>query len=166
MVSEIICKKLFCKLITMGKIRSIGFWEKMSLASRIRGAKRRSVGGSGKKRCRRGKSCGSTCISGGKVCLIDLPDYAVRAMSKAALKLGKLKRLSAAKKKAEKITMELKVQAPSSPTGSRQSDWSLPETAASPPSPPKKGWHVHASHAILNLLIGGWLWKTMNAMSH
>lgn len=113
----------------------------MSLASRIRRAKKLSIRSSKKKRCGRGKSCGSTCISGGKVCLISLPDYAVRAISKAAFKLGELRKLSKAKKKVEKITMELKVQAPSSPTGSRQTDWSLPETT--PPTqtstPARKG---------------------------
>lgn len=95
----------------------------MSFRSRVRRAKRLSVGGSGKKRCKGGKSCGSTCISRGKVCLISMPDYATRALSHAIKRLGKVKKLAEAKKKAEKITMELKVQAPSAPTGPKEGDW-------------------------------------------
>ena len=95
----------------------------MSIASRIRRAKKFRVGGTGSKRCRKGKSCGATCISGGKVCLISLPDYAIRALSHASKRLGKIKKLGEAKKKAEKITMELKVQAPSAPTGPKEGDW-------------------------------------------
>ncbi len=96
---------------------------------------------SAKKRCQRGKSCGSTCISGGKVCLIALPDYATRALISASTKLFKLKKLSKEKKKVEKITMELKVQAPSSPTGSKQIDWTTPEATptATNQVPAKRG---------------------------
>jgi hypothetical protein len=123
--------KNFFNHLAMGKIKGIGFKKEMSLASRIRRAKRMGGKSFGKKRCRKGKSCGSTCISGGKVCLIDLPDYATRSLSMAAKRLLKLKKLSKEKKKVEKITMELKVQAPSSPTGSRDTDWTLPETTSS-----------------------------------
>lgn len=42
-------------------------------ASQIESAKRRAVKGGSKKRCRKGKSCGATCIHFGNVCMVDLP---------------------------------------------------------------------------------------------
>lgn len=39
----------------------------------IESAKKKAVKGGGRKRCRKGKSCGSTCISSYKVCMVDLP---------------------------------------------------------------------------------------------
>lgn len=55
-------------------------------AKQIEAAKSRAVGGS-KKRCKKGKSCGATCISGGKVCLVDLPWVSSNGLSKVATKI-------------------------------------------------------------------------------
>lgn len=41
--------------------------------SQIDAAKRRAVKGGGRKRCKKGKSCGATCIFAAKVCMVDLP---------------------------------------------------------------------------------------------
>lgn len=42
-------------------------------AAQIEKAKRQAVKSSKKKRCKKGKSCGATCINAGKVCMVDLP---------------------------------------------------------------------------------------------
>jgi hypothetical protein len=42
-------------------------------AAQIEKAKRQAVKGRKRKRCKKGKSCGSTCINAGKVCMVDLP---------------------------------------------------------------------------------------------
>ena len=47
----------------------------------VRRAKDQAVGG-GRKRCRRGKNCSATCISGNKWCLVDLPEPAQIATTK------------------------------------------------------------------------------------
>lgn len=45
-------------------------------------------GASGKsKKCKRGKSCGATCINQGKICLVDLPWVSSGALSKTATKI-------------------------------------------------------------------------------
>jgi hypothetical protein len=41
--------------------------------SQIDAAKRKAVKGGGRKRCKKGKSCGASCITSGKVCMVDLP---------------------------------------------------------------------------------------------
>lgn len=51
-------------------------------ASQIESAKRRAVKGGGRKRCKKGKSCGSTCINGVKVCLVDLPWVSSNGLTK------------------------------------------------------------------------------------
>lgn len=66
-------------------------------ARQIEAAKRKAVGGS-KKRCKKGKSCGATCISGGKVCLVDLPWVSSNSLSKVS------KKIQDASKKDEKPT--------------------------------------------------------------
>lgn len=53
-------------------------------AKQIEAAKRRAVKGGGRKRCKKGKSCGATCINGSKVCLVDLPWVSSNGLSKVA----------------------------------------------------------------------------------
>lgn len=53
-------------------------------ARQIESAKRRAVKGGGRKRCRKGKSCGATCINGSKVCLVDLPWVSSNGLSRVA----------------------------------------------------------------------------------
>lgn len=53
----------------------------MSNVSEIRAAKAKAVGGK-KDRCRRGKSCSATCISGWKACLVEMPDMVASSINK------------------------------------------------------------------------------------
>jgi hypothetical protein len=53
-------------------------------AYQIESAKRKAVGGSGRKRCRKGKSCGATCIHSVKVCMVDLPWVSSNGLTKVA----------------------------------------------------------------------------------
>jgi hypothetical protein len=55
----------------------------MSLGSEIRSAKAKAVGGK-KDRCRKGKSCSATCISGWKACLVEMPDMVSASVKKFA----------------------------------------------------------------------------------
>lgn len=51
-------------------------------------------GAAGKrKRCKKGKSCGATCISGGKVCLVDLPWVSSNGLKKVANTLQSSKKV-------------------------------------------------------------------------
>lgn len=52
----------------------------MVTAGKIRRAKEKAVGGR-RDRCRKGKSCSATCISGLKVCLVELPDMVSTSLS-------------------------------------------------------------------------------------
>jgi hypothetical protein len=56
-------------------------------AKQIEAAKRRAVRGGGRKKCKKGKSCGATCINGSKVCLVDLPWVSSNGLSKVATKI-------------------------------------------------------------------------------
>lgn len=53
-------------------------------AAQIEASKRRAVTGKTKKRCKKGKSCGATCIQYGKVCMVDLPWVSAQGLSKVA----------------------------------------------------------------------------------
>lgn len=48
----------------------------------VKRAKQRAVGGK-KDRCRKGKSCSATCISGWKACLVEMPDMVSKSLTKA-----------------------------------------------------------------------------------
>jgi tRNA A-37 threonylcarbamoyl transferase component Bud32 len=52
-------------------------------AAKIRSAHAKAVGG-GRKRCRKGKNCSATCIAGGEICLVELPEPVSIATSKLA----------------------------------------------------------------------------------
>lgn len=58
----------------------------MSLGSEIKAAKAKAVGGK-KDRCRKGKSCSATCISGWKACLVEMPDMVSTSVKKFANKV-------------------------------------------------------------------------------
>ena len=59
----------------------------MSLGSEIRAAKAKAVGGK-KDRCRKGKSCSATCISGFKACLVEMSDQVSSSLGKLKTKLS------------------------------------------------------------------------------
>jgi hypothetical protein len=59
----------------------------MVTAGKVRRAKEKAVGGK-RDRCRKGKSCSATCISGLKVCLVELPGMVSTSLSNIK---GKLK---------------------------------------------------------------------------
>ena len=59
-------------------------------AAQIDAAKRRAVKGSGKKRCKKGKSCGATCINASKVCMVDLPWVSAQGLSKVSKEIQKV----------------------------------------------------------------------------
>lgn len=54
--------------------------------SQIDAAKKRAVKGGSRKRCKKGKSCGATCIFVAKVCMVDLP---LASLSQGLTKLSK-----------------------------------------------------------------------------
>jgi hypothetical protein len=56
-------------------------------AKQIEAAKRRAVKGGGRKKCKKGKSCGATCINSSKVCLVDLPWVSSNGLSKVSKKI-------------------------------------------------------------------------------
>lgn len=57
-------------------------------SSDIRRAKARAVGGK-KDRCRKGKSCSATCISGWKACLVEMSDSVSASLTKTGKAIGK-----------------------------------------------------------------------------
>lgn len=68
----------------------------MSIGSEIKAAKAKAIGGK-KDRCRKGKSCSATCISGWKACLVEMPDM-------VSSSIGKLKnRIQTGISKIEKV---------------------------------------------------------------
>jgi hypothetical protein len=59
--------------------------KRVEAAKRAQTARLGQSGAAGKrKRCKKGKSCGATCISGGKVCLVDLPWVSSNGLKKVA----------------------------------------------------------------------------------
>lgn len=58
-------------------------------AAQIEKAKRQAVKSSKKKRCKKGKSCGATCINSGKVCMVDLPWVSAQGLTKVAKEIQK-----------------------------------------------------------------------------
>lgn len=59
--------------------------------SQIRSAKAKAKPG-GKKKCKKGKSCGSACIAGSKVCMVGLPEFMVTDLEQFRDRLMKKKR--------------------------------------------------------------------------
>lgn len=58
----------------------------MATSGKIKTAKMKAVGGK-KDRCRKGKSCSATCISGWKACLVEMPDMVSASVKKFAGKV-------------------------------------------------------------------------------
>ena len=59
----------------------------MVTSGEIRRAKQRAVGGK-RDRCRKGKSCSATCISGWKACLVEMSDVVSSSLTKAKSSLS------------------------------------------------------------------------------
>lgn len=66
-------------------------------AYQIEAAKRRAVKGKGKKRCKKGKSCGATCINNYRVCMVDLPWVSAQALTKVSATIQSNKQVKPAK---------------------------------------------------------------------
>jgi hypothetical protein len=72
-------------------------------ASQIESAKRRAVKGGGRKRCKKGKSCGATCINGSKVCLVDLPWVSSNGLTKVVKEIQGVSRENPVEKAATRV---------------------------------------------------------------
>lgn len=59
----------------------------MVTAGEVRRAKQKAVGGK-KDRCRKGKSCSATCISGWKACLVEMSDVVSSSLTKTGKAIG------------------------------------------------------------------------------
>lgn len=82
----------------------------MITAGEIRRAKGKAVGGK-KDRCRKGKSCSATCISGWKACLVELPDRLIAPIRKLGEKVKGLgspdrRELKGKREKFDKVIMK------------------------------------------------------------
>lgn len=82
----------------------------MITAGEVKRAKEKAVGGK-RDRCRKGKSCSATCISGWKACLVELPDRLaapVRKLGETVKGLGSpdKNKLKGEREKFDKVIMK------------------------------------------------------------